>query len=308
MREIGIILNANAKRVRRGKITAESFLAAGEDMIDLQMTSTFEELEAAIRNFKKAAYPYIGIVGGDGTIHHAVTRMINIYGGENVPLVLLLKGGHMDNIATSVGMSGNSVSILKRMLKNLKKGASPETCSRDTIRIEDRYCSLFGIGFVINLLREAYAGKDKGVKQNLVAVFKAVREALLQPDDGRMFKGIQATVTVNGEKVDFTNITAIMAATVEGVGMGFKPMGKALERPNTYHALITGFDGRQMVSHILHIKNGWEITHPLVCDTIADTLTITSDFPFAYTMDGDLYESGGSLALSTGPAIRYVHV
>ena len=308
MRKIGIIVNANAKKVRRGKITAEGFRRAGDDLIDLAMTATFEELDAAIRKFRKSGYPYIGIAGGDGTIHHVLTRLINIYRGKNLPSILLLKGGNMDNIARSVGLRGSGVSILQRMAETLKRGGDPEMRVRDTIRIGDRYCSLFGIGFVINLLREVYAGEEKGIKQNLIAVAKAVREALLQPANGKLFQGIQATVTVDGKKIGFTDITAIMAATVGGVGMGFNPMSKALENPHTYHVLITGFNGRQIITHILHIKNGWEIKHPLVCDVTADRLAIKSDAPFSYTMDGDIYDSRGKLALSAGPAICYIHV
>jgi hypothetical protein len=67
-------------------------------------------------------------------------------------------------------------------------------------------------------------------------------------------------------------------------------------------------NARQIVSRILYLKQGWEIRHPLVCDTVAQHIEIRSDTSFTYTMDGDFYECGGLLDMTMGPAIRYVHV
>jgi diacylglycerol kinase family enzyme len=308
MKRIGIILNANAKQFRRGNISADRLKQIGAELIDLRITSTFEELDASLRNFRKANYPYISIAGGDGTIHQVLTRLIKIYGEKKLPAVVLLKGGTMDNIARSVKLRGNGAAILKRLVHTLRQGKEPEIVVRDTIRIDDRYCSLFGIGAVINFLKEAYSGKEKGVKQNLKTIVKTIRQAIWEPDTGYLFQGVEAGIAVNGTQIGFNHITAILAATVKGVGLGFYPLSKALDMPGSFHALIIGINGRQIISYILHLKNGWEIAHPLVCDVIAEKLTIRSSVKFTYTMDGDLYESDGKLVLTVGPGIGYVRV
>ncbi len=308
MKQIGIIINANAKKFRTGKVSPERYNQIGGDMADLRIVSSFEELDKSLRQFRKAEYPYIGILGGDGTIHQVLIRMIKIYGEKKLPKIVLLKGGTMDNIARSIRLRGKGVDILKRLVRTLQQGSEPEIVVRDSIKIGDRFCSLFGIGAVINFLKEAYSGKEKGLKQNLKVAAKTVGQAIWEPETGSMFKGIEAEVTVNGQPVGFSNITAILAATVKGVGLGFNPLSKALTLPGTFHALIFGINGRQIVSHVLHLKNGWEIRHPLVHDVIAEKITIRSRAEFTYTMDGDLYESKGRLVLSMGPSIRYVRV
>jgi diacylglycerol kinase family enzyme len=308
MKRIGIIINANAKRFRTGKISAEIFERIGADMADLRVVSSFDELEKSLRYFRKAGYPYICIAGGDGTIHHVLTRMIKIYGEKKLPGIVLLKGGTMDNIARSIKLRGSGADILKRLVKTLSQGSEPEIVARDSIKIGGRFCSLFGIGAVINFLKEAYSGKEKGLWQNLKVVAKTIRQAVWEPETGSMFKGIEADVTVNGRRIGFGSVTAILAATVKGVGLGFNPLGKALDMPGSFHALIFGINGRQLVSHVLHLKNGWEIKHPLVCDIVARKVMIKSKTKFTYTMDGDLYESNGKLVLSMGPSIGYVRV
>jgi diacylglycerol kinase family enzyme len=70
MKKIGIIVNANAKKVRKGVISSDRFREIGSNLADVRETSTFDELDGALRNFRDEKYPYIGIAGGDGTIHH----------------------------------------------------------------------------------------------------------------------------------------------------------------------------------------------------------------------------------------------
>lgn len=308
MKTIGIIVNANAKMVRRGRLSLDLIRQIGSDMVDLRVTKDFNELDTALRDFRREDYPYIAIAGGDGTIHHTVTRAMNIYGEGGLPQVLLLKGGTMDNVARSVGLRGSSTEILSRMMMTIRRGREPEERVRGTMKIENRYCSLFGIGFVINFMHECYGGREKGTLQNCKAIGKAIRHALHEPSVGSLYEGLEAEVTVDGGTLSFTYITAILAGTVEGVGMGFNPLSKSTRSPESFHALITGMNGRQILSRILSLKQGWEIRHPLVCDAVAQNLRIEAKARFTYTMDGDFYESSGSCLVTAGPRIRYLYV
>jgi diacylglycerol kinase family enzyme len=308
MKRIGIILNANAKKVRRGKISPERFARIGAGLVDIRVTATLAQLDETIRNFRKARYQYICIAGGDGTIHHVLTRMIKIYGEEKLPGIVLLKGGTMDNIARSVGLRGSGTAILKRLIEIVRRNREPEIMVRDTMKIGDRYCCIFGVGAVINFLQEAYSGKEKGLKQNMITIAKTIRQAIMEPETGSLFRGIEATVIADKERIGFTTITAILAGSVEGVGLGFYPLSRALERPGSFHAIILGLYGRQIISRILHIRNGWKIKHPLACDVVVRKLTIRSRRKFKFTMDGDIYESGGTLSIIAGPGIGFVYV
>lgn len=308
MKKIGVIINTNAKQVRTCKISIEKFKDIGPDLVDLRLTSTFEELDDVLQDFISLRYPYVGIAGGDGTIHHTITRMISAYDPKDFPAILLLKGGTMDNVARSVKLRGKGTSILTRMVKALCKGHEPEISMRDTMRIGNQYCSLFGFGFVIKFLQEAYGGTEKGVKQNLLALSKAIQHGIKEPKVDSLYQGLDAEVWVDGINVGFSNITGLLASTVEGIGLGFTPFIRAGSMPNTFQVICTGLGGFQLLCHILHIRNGWKIKNPLAYDVIASAIKVKSKKSFTYTMDGDFYESAGDLEVSAGPRIPYVHV
>lgn len=309
MKNIGIIINPNAKKIRTGTISIRDFKKFDSSIIFTECTSSVEDIDRIIAIFKNKKIESIGVVGGDGTLHNVVTSAIKCYGAEKIPPFLVFKGGTMDNVARSIGNDGNAMSVLERLQAAMKSNRELNFSCRDTIRVGSRYCFLFGAGFVTNFLDEAYGGVEKGLKQNLKTIFKAVRHAVIDYGDISMFRPLYAKVKADGKELSVTRLTGILSGTVEHIGMGFTPLSRSMEKSGMQHAIITGAPPGFVVRNIRSLKIGRKINHPLHFDDVISSMEIISPGSFKYTMDGDLYSAEtGSLTVAMGPQIKFIKI
>ncbi|HEY1405907.1 MAG TPA: diacylglycerol kinase family protein, partial [Spirochaetota bacterium] len=164
--EIGIILNPKSRANIRNPMRIKDYQKLGKGIIEVRGTASLSDLARTARDFKKRNVPYLGISGGDGTIHQVITAFINAYHPDPIPPVLLLGDGTMNNIAHSLGIRGGGKNVLNRFLLSLERR---RICMewRDTMQIEDRYCFLFGCGLTSNFLLEVYRDGKKGYLKNI---------------------------------------------------------------------------------------------------------------------------------------------
>jgi diacylglycerol kinase family enzyme len=308
MKKVAVIVNKNAKKVRRGSVSLERLKSIGSKNADFYFTESLENLQTALDVIKEKSYDYIGVLGGDGSLHQLISCLLQKYNPEKVPALLILKGGTMDNIAASIGLKGNCYDIIKRISLSIESDQTPAIIHRYTMRVDNQYCFIFGTGLTTNILKEAYSGREKGLLSNLKTIAKAVIHSISEPKVGSMFEKLEADVTVDGSAIPFKRITGLISGTVEQVGMGFKLLARANERDNAFHVIITGLSPLAIVAHINYMRKGRKYSHPLHFDETANDLQFKSTKSFLYTMDGDLYESNGCLRVSVGPKVPLVIV
>jgi diacylglycerol kinase family enzyme len=309
MIRVGIIINANAKKNRlMKKDPSEVYRRIGGSLVDIRLTRSLDELEDVIGDFQKKAVSYIGVSGGDGSLHHALTVAMKVYGENRTPPLVVLKGGTMDNVSRSIHLRGQGHDVLRRLLKKISAGGKIEIRKRGTMRIGDRYCFIFGTGFVTNFLEEVYRGGEKGNFRNIQVICMAFRHLIFRPERGSLFRRIEGRFTADGRILDLDSSSVILAGTVEHVGMGFAPLYRALEKSGSFHALISGLGPASFLRHIMKIYRGGMVRESPHYDLVADRLTIESDSRFSYTMDGDMYEASGRLEVAAGPLVDMVLV
>lgn len=308
MPKIGIIVNPHARSLKKSRKDIPAILAQiGGEFVDVKVTNSLDELNEIVANFKKKGVSYIATCGGDGTIHHVVCTMINTYAPDAPPPLLILKGGTMDNIARTINLQGKSEEILRRMIGLLKIGSTPTIHRRDTIKIGTRHCFLFGLGLTTNFLDAVYEG-EKGTLKNLKVITRALFEGLTDKKDSPLFKRVYADITLDGVKLHFREILAILAGTVEQIGMGFSPLPRANEKEGTFHIIITGEKPIEGVKQFFRIKKGIPMKGQYNFNDIVSRLSIEADSPFRYTMDGELFSCDGSMVAEVGKPIYLVKV
>jgi diacylglycerol kinase family enzyme len=308
MAKIGVIINPHSKKNKKNiDKVYNDFTTIGGDVADVRVTKDLSEIDMVLKDFVKQKIEYMGISGGDGTVHHILSKYIKVYGTKNIPALLILKGGTMDNISRTINLKGKGNSILQRFANNVRNGKTIVTHERDTMKVEDKYCFLFGAGLVSNFLNEIYKG-EKGFVANVRVTFKTIMHSIKEPAEGSLLRGINAEITCDGKKLPFTFIRAILVATVEHIGMGFSPLPRANEKPFTFHSIISGVTPGVMVKNILNLKNGKEIIHPMHVDDLFGKMVINSKEKFEYNLDGDMYDCDGRLTVEAGPRIRLVYV
>ncbi|HOO70159.1 MAG TPA: diacylglycerol kinase family protein [Spirochaetota bacterium] len=309
MKTIGIIINPRARSVKKSRVNmADLFEREGGDLVDVRKTGTLDELEQACMDFKRNRYSYIGISGGDGTIHQVITRLINVYLPGSVPPVVLLGGGTMNNIVRDLDLRGTPQAVLSKLVAALKQGSAVATATRDTIKIDNCFGFIFGIGVVTNILNAAYDCADPGPLRNLVVIATALRDGIFNREDSKLFTRIQARVHVDDDEIPFADLLGVIAGTVEHKGMGFHLLPRANEKRGTFQVLISGLKPRELARQVLRAKKGIPLKGALNYNNIGNRVRIFAENDISYTIDGDLYNGSRELIIETGPEITFVEI
>ncbi len=309
MNKVGLIINPHARGVKKMNIEPLRFFTGiSEGYADIRLTNSLTEVDAVIKDFRKAGIPCVAVCGGDDTAHHVLSRMINLYKKDPVPALLHLRAGTMNTQSRTINLRGKPADIMKRMVAVLKATGTPKTFTRDTIRIGDRYGFIFGVGMTANFLNEYYQGEGTGPAKAAKTIWKAVKGVTVGGDVGTLFDRLDCTVTVDGNMVPHHDFIAVIATTVDDIGIGFKPMHRAYERDGTFHILSVGCQASDIVRNLVKIKTGKPIHHPRLFDSIGKKAVITSEKKMLYTIDGDMYEADGTLVAEIGPPVRLVYV
>jgi diacylglycerol kinase (ATP) len=308
MEKIGIIVNFNSRRNKNARRDpVELFKKKGGDTVIVKPTFSLDDIYNVAEEFKKEGVSYFATSGGDGTIHHVLSRFIHVYGETNVPPLLILKGGTMNNISKTIQIEGNGSDILKRAVKKLRNGEQLQLYRRDTIKINDLYCFLFGNGITADFLKELY-DNGKSYTKIFHLIYQCVTEALGLRKQSCLLKGVDGVVTIDGNILPYTHFLGILAGTVEDVGMGFSPLSGANSIDGYFHIIANGMNPSAAVLQIHRLKRGLPMKHTMNYDGLARELRLEMYQPFTYTMDGDLYQSDGILEVSAGPQVRLARV
>lgn len=310
--KIGIIINPRSLHHLQHPEYANEYKAMGDDLVEIKSPVDLAELSRIAKEFKEKKIPYLGISGGDGTIHQVLSAFINEYAPEPIPPVLLLGDGTMNNIAHSIGMSSGGKKVLARFISKLDNGILDYQI-RNTLLINGKHCFLFGCGLVSNFLTEAYRNGRTGFTRNVMVIWMSMIEAIKSlyikdRDTLKIMKPLQADIVVDGNKLPLNSIVGILAGTVEKIGMGMRPLSKARKTEGHFHLIATATPPVEILFNMLPIGAG--IGLPLgdrrYFDMITEEFEIHARVPFDYTMDGDMYSTDGDLKVTVGQEVRFV--
>jgi diacylglycerol kinase (ATP) len=312
--QIGLIVNPRSRHNQRHPESACEYEAMGCGLVDVKSPDDFNDLISIIRDFKENKVSYLGISGGDGTIHQVLSVLIDEYSPEPIPKILLLGDGTMNNIAHSIGMSAGGKKVLTRFLAKLKKGTLKYQ-TRNTLVINGKHCFLFGCGLVSNFLIEAYSGGQKGLKRNIIVIWMSMIEAfktvfIKDRSSLKIMKPLEADIIVEGKKLPINSIVGLLAGTVEKIGMGMRPLSKARKTAGHFHLIATETPPVEILFNVIPIGAGIGLLlgDRRYFDMTANEFEIRSKIPFGYTMDGDMYSSDGFLKVSVGQEVSFVVV
>lgn len=305
MKRIGIIVNLNSRKYKLAKKCDDCYEKLGGDYVMVRYTHSIDEIADVATEFKSAGMDYIAPCGGDGTLHHVITQFNKIY-QNNLPPFLILKGGTMNNVATSINLKGDAESILKRAIETIKADNALPSIKRKTMSINNTYCFLFGNGLVADFL-ERYYTIGKSYTKLVKLIYNSIVEALFNKNSN-FFKGFDGSITCDRQTLPYANVLGLLAGTVETVGMGFYPLYRANEKNDSFHVIVCAMDPKDLAKNIVKLKKGTPIRHEKFYENTVKTIEIHSDKPFAYTMDGDLYYAEDTLQVTTGINIHFVVV
>ncbi|HEY0483067.1 MAG TPA: diacylglycerol kinase family protein [Kofleriaceae bacterium] len=310
MYRVGIISNANSRANRLGAPDCARFARTLGTRGELAITTSLAELDRALERHRDAGVEFLGIHGGDGTIHHTLSAAIRIYGARRLPRLIVLRGGTMNTVARGLdirGPRGAAHALLAHLVACTDAGIAPRTTRRRVVKIGQRHGLIFGNGVMYQFAKAYYDQGQPHRWSGAQLLSRAVLSALVGGPLARtLMRPFTARVTLDGVTWPHDRFLAIAVASVPEAGYGFTPLPQAIDGLDGI--AVTGFhtSARGLVAELprMYFKAA---LHPERCTVAtARQLTITSRAPLGYTIDGDLYAGDTHMDIAAGPEIEIV--
>lgn len=307
---IGIIHNPRSRKnaYDPGRINKLCYILG--DNGSSRTTRSAEDVDECIREFEKQRIDILGINGGDGCNHIALTKLIEIYEQNNTPLpkIALLRGGTLNTVARGFNIKGRSETLLDNIARKYEEGTPFQTVWANLVKVNGKQSFIFGNGLIAKFLHTYYTTGTPSPAHGVMTMVRGVGSAALGTQLAKeWFAKSEARVTVDGELLPITRFSSILAATIKDIGVGFKPFYRALEVPDTFHILFYACSPLEFALELPNIYLGRPMAARLGKDVLAKHVLIESEKPFYYTQDGDIYEcKDGKMEISIGPRIQII--
>ncbi|MBA2664466.1 MAG: diacylglycerol kinase [Bradymonadaceae bacterium] len=312
MAGIGIITNPHSRRNRRHpeRMRRLGYMLGRNDTYEL--TNRIEDVALVAERFKQSGIEILALNGGDGTNHVTLTTFIQVYGDEPLPKVALLRGGTMNTVSNGVGISGTPPRLLANLVEKYYTGQAFETSRRDTLRVTDetgeRYGFIFGNGLVANFLEMYYATGNPSPTTAAVLLAKAVATLPMGGEiNDRLFRPFTARVELDKDTWESRDYTSVLAATVDQIGLGFRPFIRCQERDGAFHLLGIISRPLELALQLPRIRFGLPVAEDKMRSAVTSRAIFRSEEPISYTIDGDMHTAqSGLVTLEAGPGIDII--
>ena len=307
MSGIGIISNPFSRKNRKSPGRVEALQRIVGDAGLVVSSGSAEEVSEIVRRFKDARIEILGINGGDGSNHVVLSALVQEYGDTPLPRIAFLRGGTMNTISNACGIRGSQVRILTNLVQKHRAGEPFETLFRNTLRVGDRHGFIFGNGLILSFLVEYYGTGNPSPWTAAMVLSRMVGSALVQGKlASKLGTSIRARVIVDGQSWPWDSYTAVLAATIEQIGLGFKPFFRCEERPHSFHLLGVLCSPAGIAAELPRIYRGKKPSPQRIKETVAERVEIHSEVPLPFILDGDEQAPIQHLILTVGPRIEIV--
>lgn len=238
---IGILSGLGYRNVK-GSLEKTSALLRTLPDIPHHVVESPEEVSTTLEAYEAANVDILGVSGGDGTVSMVATHLLTRSKSPTPPLVAILRGGRTNMTASDVGMKGNQVRALKRLL------AWTESPDIDGVSLVERpsigvgapghapSCGFFVGGGAIyqgslDTWRFRDGSKVPGMRTGFGTTASVVKLVSKHVWSRSAFAPTEATVTVDGKDLEERSWCFFMATTLNRLALGIDPFWGGNEQP-----------------------------------------------------------------------------
>ncbi len=309
--QTAIILNRHAGSMRRDPRLADRMRRLCGATAALYVTEDADQLADVAAEIAERDATTVGLVGGDGTASTTLTAIWRAYGDRPLPRVAFLRGGTMNTVATSLGVSLNGPSeLLRRTLRAIAEPERARLRLRPSILIGDRLGFLFGTGVWYGYIAESYADGPPTRMTNATVLMRAAASAAVHgPTYARIFESRRLSVRFAGGAWEPRSYLTIAAGTVADAGFGFRPFQRAFRTETAFELLAVKGKARDVLRELPRVWFGRGLSRETAYDTVTSWAELSAaDGPFGYSVDGDVATAPGRLRLELGPSFRFLRI
>ena len=306
-----IIVNRNAGSMRRDPKLANRMKVLCGTHARLQVTHDASELCAAARDAAESGVSTVGILGGDGTASATLTALWRAYGERPLPKIAFLRGGTMNTVASSIGITHRSpAALLARVLGMLRDEGRLKTRPRPVLMIGDRLGFLFGTGAWHGYIAESYKDGQPTRMTNATVLGRALASAAVQGETfTRILDATPLSVRFSGGTWEPRAYLTVAAGTVADAGFGFRPFHRALFTEGAFQILALKGNALDVLRDLPRVWFGRGFTRHTAYDTVTTWAELSAERgSFGYSVDGDVAVAQGTLRLELGPVFDFLRI
>jgi diacylglycerol kinase family enzyme len=269
----------------------------------LYVPQSLEELAEIARALGADPPDVLALHGGDGTLHRVFTALVPHFSGP-IPPVVVLRGGTMNIVATSVGMRLRPDRALELALGRRES----RVVRRSLLRVGgEQYGFLFGNGIIARFL-ELYYQKPSPTPWDAgwLLAWGAASALVGGPLIRQLTRRFDGTAVVDGEAWPETSWVGVAAGTVEQIGLGFTPFYLAGSHPGKMHVVGVGGTVAELARELPRVRLGRPLRGPHHHSAAANDLLLRGTESFGYMVDGDFHVGAEELRLSIGPPVDFL--
>lgn len=312
MSGIGVITNPLSRKNRRDPRVVRTLAYVLGERGHFVAPDDLDALAATTRRFRDHQIDVLCINGGDGTVHQAMTALVRAY-DEHAPLppVAILRGGTMNIIADSVGMTIPAEAMLDQIVDAYHSGdLLPERRVRLLkVEIDDEvpvYGFLSGNGVIAGFLDVYYAKKDPSHVDAAALLVRGAASAMVGgPLVRRLLRPWRGRVLLDGVAWPPSEWVAVALGTIEEMGLGFKVFHLLRDHPQRLQVVGIGSRVSRLALELPGLYAGRGVHRPANSSQVAEVVELEGEGAFTVMVDGDLYRAHtGRVRYSVGPELR----
>ncbi len=312
MKQIGIILNPSAKinSKRAAAVIRKLGDIFGARAI-LRTTKNKLEIAGVMNEFRAEGVKLLLISGGDGTICSVVSAYLNLFGEDELPVILPLMSGTINMIGSDAGLRESQFTICRKVNDILRRGAPVSVIERGLIRIMDSrldepYYGFSWIdGFLYRFLIDYYK-QGAGIQVASIMTIKTILTLLSNGGRGP-FENVDSTVYADGEKLPHDGHVLIIASSLKKFVFGFDIFADEARPGESFNLVYVRENYIREQRHTLPLG----LYRSLKSDRNGDFVnrsvrSLRVERNSGYIIDGEIFTGEGptDLLLEAGPKVR----
>lgn len=309
--QTSIIVNRNAGSMRRDPRLADRMRRMCGPNTALHVTDSLHELNDAVSEAAHVGATTVGVLGGNGTASATLTALWKAYGERPKPKIAFLRGGTMNTVATSMGISHHRPSeLLKRALGAAESPERARVRSRPVMVVGDRLGFLFGTGVWHGYLAETYKDGQPSRITNATTLLRAVGSATIDGDTfHRIYRPTPIAVRFEGGSWEAAPYLTVAAGTIADAGFGFRPFHRVFHTERGFQILAVQGGPTAVLRDLPRVWLGRGFRPETARDHITPWAELRSPSgTFGYSVDGDVCSAQGSLRIELGPVFEFLRI
>ncbi len=272
----------------------------------LFVTNTLDELEEALMVFKKCGVSVIAINGGDGTISHVMTKAVKVYGANELPIFVPLRGGNFNILADNLGIKTGPRRTLRRLLDAFNRTNIPKQEKLRTINVAGQIGFLYVNGSAFRFLVEFYKNRGDAL-DSAVHLAKIALSKYYKPEYyDSVAHDTNAKIWVDDKLVFAHKSAAMFVSTMPKMPWGLNIFPRA-QKSGGFECVVYHNPPRQTVTKGILDTLIRPHGSPYRSTFCGKSIKMELGEEAGYTLDGELFFPGtGEMEITVGPSVSFV--